>query len=149
MNLTRNFTLAEMVHSTTAIRNNIDNTPKDIVTVRNLTNLCQKVLEPLRDHMDCPIKISSGYRSPELNRLVKGSKSSQHCLGQAADLVVHGRNNEMFMFISQYLTFDQVIWEFGTDSEPDWVHVSYSDSGNKMQMLKAVKVNGKTKYINL
>jgi hypothetical protein len=149
MNLTSNFTLAEMVHSTTAIRNNIDNTPKDIVIIRNLAHLCQKVLEPLRDHMGCPIKISSGYRSPELNRLVKGSKSSQHCLGQAADIVVYGRNSEMFMFISQYLTFDQVIWEFGTDSEPDWVHVSYSDSGNKMQMLKAVKVNGKTKYINL
>ena len=149
MNLTSNFTLAEMVHSTTAIRNNIDNTPKDIVIIRNLAHLCQKVLEPLRDHMGCPIKISSGYRSPELNRLVKGSKSSQHCLGQAADIVVYGRNSEMFMFISQYLTFDQVIWEFGTDSEPDWVHVSYLDSGNKMQMLKAVKVNGKTKYINL
>jgi hypothetical protein len=147
MNLTRNFTLAEMVHSTTAIRNNIDNTPKDIVIIRNLTNLCQKVLEPLRDHMDCSIRVSSGYRSPELNKLVKGSKSSQHCLGQAADIVVYGRNSEMFMFISQYLTFDQLIWEFGTDSEPDWVHVSYSDTGNKMQMLKAVKVNGKTKYI--
>jgi hypothetical protein len=149
MNLTRNFTLAEMVHSTTAIRNNIDNTPKDIVIIRNLTHLCQKVLEPLRDHMDCPIRVSSGYRSPELNKLVKGSKSSQHCLGQAADLVVHGRNSEMFMFISQYLTFDQLIWEFGTESEPDWVHVSYSESGNKGQMLRAVKVNGKTKYLNL
>jgi len=97
--------------------------------------------------MDCSIRVSSGYRSPELNKLVKGSKSSQHCLGQAADLVVHGRNSDMFMFISQYLTFDQLIWEFGTDSEPDWVHVSYSDSGNKRQMLRAVKVNGKTKYI--
>jgi len=62
---------------------------------------------------------------------------------------VHGRNSEMFMFISQYLTFDQIIWEFGTESEPDWVHVSYSDSGNRGQMLRAVKVNGKTKYLNL
>jgi zinc D-Ala-D-Ala carboxypeptidase len=147
MNLTSSFTLKELVHSTTAIRNGINNNaPPEVV--RNLTYLCQHVLEPLREHMGCPIKVSSGYRSPELNKLVKGSKSSQHMEGKAADLVVHGRNQEMFMFILQYLPFDQLIWEFGTDGEPDWVHVSYNADGNKRQVLKAVKQNGKTKYLN-
>lgn len=147
MNLTSNFKLLELVHSTTAIRNGINNNaPPD--AVRNLTYLCQNVLEPLREYMDCPIKISSGYRSPELNKLVKGAKKSQHVEGKAADLVVLGRNFEMFRFIMQYLPFDQLIWEFGTGIEPDWVHVSYNVDGNKRQVLKAYKHNGKTKYSN-
>lgn len=149
MNLTRNFTLQDMTHSLTAIRKGIDNTPTDIVIIRNLTYLCQHVLEPLRDYMQCPIRVSSGYRSNALNKAVGGSKSSQHCLGQAADLVVHGHNREMFEYIVDNLRFDQIIWEFGNDDEPDWVHVSYSSSGNKGQKLRAVKVNGKTKYLNL
>jgi zinc D-Ala-D-Ala carboxypeptidase len=84
-----------------------------------------------------------------LNALIGGSRTSQHCFGQAADLQVEGRNHEMFNFIKDNLEFDQVIWEFGTDAEPAWVHVSYNAKHNRKQVLKAVKVNGKTQYLKV
>lgn len=145
MNLTKNFTLKEMYESTTAIRLGIDNTPSDIV-IKNLLLLCQKVLQPLREHMDESIKVSSGYRSSALNKKIGGSKSSQHCLGQAADISCGERTVEMYEYIKNNLIFDQLIWEFGTDENPAWVHVSYSSTNNRKQCLRAYKVNGKTVY---
>lgn len=145
MNLTENFTLEEMYKSTTAIRLGIDNTPSDIV-VKNLLQLCKKVLQPLREYMDESIKVSSGYRNPDLNKKIGGSKSSQHCLGQAADISCGERTSEMYHYIKNNLIFDQLIWEFGTDENPDWVHVSYSSTNNRKECLRAYKINGKTVY---
>jgi zinc D-Ala-D-Ala carboxypeptidase len=145
MNLTENFTLEEMTFSPTAIRKGIANKPSQS-DIENMKLLCEKVLEPLREYMECGISISSGYRAPALNLIIGGSKTSQHCFGQAADLKVGNRNSEMFDFIKDNLDFDQVIWEFGTDKEPDWVHVSYKKDKNRKQALKAVRINGKTQY---
>jgi zinc D-Ala-D-Ala carboxypeptidase len=145
MNLTKNFTLEEMYKSTTAIRLGIDNTPSDIA-IKNLLLLCQKVLQPLRENIGESIKVSSGYRSPALNKKIGGSKSSQHCLGQAADISCGERTAELYNYIKNNLIFDQIIWEFGTDKNPDWVHVSYSSTRNRKECLRAYKINGKTVY---
>jgi zinc D-Ala-D-Ala carboxypeptidase len=145
MNLTKNFTLEEMYKSTTAIRLGIDNTPSDIA-INNLRLLCNNVLQPLRDHMDESIKVNSGYRNPDLNKRIGGSKSSQHCLGQAADISCGERTAELYEYIKNNLIFDQIIWEFGTDENPDWVHVSYSSTRNRKECLRAYKINGKTVY---
>jgi zinc D-Ala-D-Ala carboxypeptidase len=146
MKLSENFSLQEMTFSPSAIKKGIANKPTD-EHVENLRLLCEKVLQPLREHMGCSINVSSGYRAPALNAIIGGSKTSQHCFGQAADVQVEGRNHEMFDFICKSLDFDQVIWEFGTDKEPSWVHVSYSKERNRKQILKAIKVGGKTQYV--
>jgi len=96
--------------------------------------------------MDESIRVSSGYRSPELNKKIGGSKTSQHCLGQAADISCGERTAELYYYIKNNLIFDQIIWEFGNDDNPDWVHVSYSTTKNRKQCLRAYKVNGKTVY---
>lgn len=145
MNLTKNFTLKEMYESTTAIRLGIDNTPSDIV-IKMLLHLCKKVLQPLREHIGESIKVSSGYRSTDLNKKIGGSKSSQHCLGQAADIRCGERTAELYYYIKNNLIFDQIIWEFGNDDNPDWVHVSYSTTKNRKDCLRAYKINGKTVY---
>lgn len=145
MRLSKNFSLDELSKSTTAIRLGIDNTPSDIV-ITNLLELCEHVLQPLRDHIGESIKVSSGYRSPALNKKIGGSKTSQHCFGQAADISCGERTAELFKYIENNLIFDQLIWEFGNDTNPDWVHVSYSTIKNRKQSLRAYKVNGKTIY---
>jgi len=146
MNITEHFSMKELTHSQTAIKNGIPNVPKDPQVIANLTTLCEKVLEPLREGMGCPIKISSGYRSPELNKLIGGAKGSQHNFGEAVDIDLDDKNAELFAYIVNNLDFDQIIWEFGNDSNPDWVHVSYKAAGNRKQLLKAVSVGGKTTY---
>jgi zinc D-Ala-D-Ala carboxypeptidase len=153
MKISPHLNLAELTRSETAKRNGIDNTP----TAEHLENfklLADKVFEPIREHFKTPIFISSGYRSKELNDLIKGSPSSQHCKGQAIDIDMDGGNGEVtnrmvFDFIKNKLDFDQLIWEFGTDFNPDWVHVSYVKGKNRKQKLKAVRSGGKTSYINL
>jgi hypothetical protein len=146
MNITEHFSMRELTYSQTAIKNGIPNIPKDPQVAENLKTLCEKVLEPLREGMKCAIKISSGYRSPELNKLIGGAKASQHNIGQAVDIDLDGKNAEVFDYIANNLDFDQMIWEFGDDTNPDWVHVSYNAAGNRKQLLKAVKVAGKTQY---
>jgi hypothetical protein len=148
MNLSKNFTLQEFVFSPTAIKKGIANKPTE-QHIKNMQILAEKVLEPLREHMGCSINISSGYRAQGLNSIIGGSKTSQHCFGQAADLQVSGRNADMFNYIKDNLDFDQVIWEFGDDNEPSWVHVSYVDGKNRKQRLKAIKEKGKTQYIKV
>lgn len=153
MKISPNLNLAELTRSETAKRNGIDNTP----TAEHLENfklLADKVFEPIRDHFKTPIFISSGYRSKELNALLRGSASSQHCKGQAIDIDMDGSNGEVtnrmvFDFIKNKLDFDQLIWEFGTDFNPDWVHVSYVKGKNRKQKLKAIRSGGKTSYINI
>ena len=151
MKISPNLNLAEITRSDTAKRHGIDNTP----TAEHLENfklLADKVFEPVREHFKTPIFISSGYRSKALNSFIKGSLSSQHCTGQAIDIDMDGSNGEVtnrmvFDFIKNKLDFDQLIWEFGTDFNPDWVHVSYVKGKNRKQKLKAIRTSGKTTYL--
>jgi hypothetical protein len=149
--LSKYATLEECSKSVTASRLGIDNNPP--VEVRdNLRAVCTKIFDPCREFIGGPLGISSGYRSPKLNKAVGGSKTSEHMLGQALDIDCdtfgNGTNAALFHFIKDNLEFNQLIWEFGTDKNPEWVHVSYSRLHNKKQILKASKVNGKTVYTN-
>ena len=112
--------------------------------------LTDNIFEPLRKWVGGPIKINSFFRCENLNKAIGGSSRSQHCEGRAIDLddtFGHKTNAEMFQYIKENLNYDQIIWEFGDDTNPDWVHVSYvSDSENRTRALKAVKENGKTAY---
>jgi hypothetical protein len=139
--MTKNFTLFELTRTSTGLENAI---PSHLVA--NLQALAENVLQPARDSLG-PIKVTSGYRSPAVNKKVGGSKTSQHVQGQAADLKYEGGNDVLFHWIADNVDFDQLIWEFGTDAAPAWVHVSYSKAHNRKQKLKAIKVNGKTKYV--
>ena len=151
MQLSKNLTLAEVTKSTTAKRLGIDNTPDDWVT-ENLRQVALNVFQPLRDSFGCPIYVSSGYRSAELNTAIGGSARSQHVEGRALDLDadVYGgcTNSQIFNWIKENVDFDQLIWEFGDDDNPDWVHVSYVYDGiNRKRCLKACRDdNGKTYY---
>ena len=139
----------EGVYSITATRLGIDNKPNED-QLNNMKLIAKEVFEPLRAYVGGPIKINSFFRSPELNKAIGGSTKSQHCHGQAIDLDdTFGRctNAEMFEFIKKHLDFDQIIWEFGNDKNPDWVHVSYvSPEKNRNRCLQAYKENNKTKY---
>tara|TARA_R100001463_G_scaffold85461_3_gene140415 strand:- start:2166 stop:2621 length:456 start_codon:yes stop_codon:yes gene_type:complete len=139
----------EGVYSRTATRLNIDNAPTD-EHERNMVLVAEEIFEPLRTYVGGPIKINSFYRSPELNRASAYSSKSQHCKGQAIDIDdTFGKmsNAEMYEFIKENLDFDQMIWEFGSDKNPDWVHVSYvSPEKNRNRCLKAYKEKGKTNY---
>jgi len=142
----------EATKSVTALRLGIDNTP-DGDTLNNMRVLAEKVFEPLREWVSGPIKINSFYRSSALNEAIGGSTRSQHCKGQAMDIddiYGHKTNKEMFEWIKENLDFDQMIYEFGSESNPDWVHVSYvSEEKNRNKILKAVRDDGKTKYIDI
>jgi len=150
MQLSEHFELAEFIRSSTAKRAGISNMPTD-AHLENIKLLCEKVLEPIRIHFARPIILSSGYRSPALNRAVRGSSTSQHCSGEAADIDMDGTNvtnAQIFNYIKDNLEFDQLIWEFGTTTNPDWVHVSYESNGRqRKQILRAVKKNGATSYL--
>jgi hypothetical protein len=140
----------EGVYSITALRLGLKNEP----TEEHLTNMkltSEKVFEPLREFVNGPIKINSFYRGPELNKAIGGSAKSQHCHGQAMDIDdTYGAmsNATMYHWIQQNLDFDQMIWEFGTKNNPDWIHVSYvSEEKNRNRCLKAYREDGKTKYM--
>jgi zinc D-Ala-D-Ala carboxypeptidase len=149
MSISQHISYKEGMYSRTATRLGIDNEPND-EQMNNMLNIAQEVFEPLRMWVGGPIKINSFFRSPELNKAIGGSSKSQHCQGQAIDLDdTFGRatNAEMFEFIKKHLDFDQMIWEFGDDENPDWVHVSYvSEEKNRNRCLKAYKENNKTNY---
>ena len=148
MILSKNFTLEEMEYSPTALRKGIDNSANNI-SIIHLKDLCENVLQPLRDWYDNPIKINSGYRSKELNSSIGGSLSSQHCTGQAADIDTLNDNADLFFHIKRHMQFDQLIWEFGDHTNPSWVHVSFKKHGNRNHVLRAYKEDGKTKYIQM
>jgi len=150
MNLTANFTLAEMVKSDTALRHDMDNTPGE-TEIENLKRLCEQVLQPVREHFKTGVKVNSGFRHPEVNAKVGGSKTSDHCKGQAADIEIPGiPNADVAVWIMENLTYTQLILEFYTPGVPDsgWVHVSYDPANLKKQNLTATKQNGKTVYLN-
>ena len=150
MKISDNITYAEAIHSQTAKRRGIDNTPTaKQVEVMKLT--AEKIFEPLRKFVGGPIKVNSFFRSAELNKAIGGSKTSQHCKGQAIDIddvFGHKTNAEMYNWVKENLNFDQMIWEFGTDMNPNWVHISYvSEEDNRNRCLKAYKdERGRTKY---
>jgi len=143
MNLSAHVTLKEFQSSPTATTHGINNQMNES-QIASAKLLCENVFEPLRIHLNTPIKISSGFRSAQLNKMIKGSLTSQHCKGEAMDIKIGAKG---FNFIKDKLDFDQLIWEFGNDENPSWVHVSYS-SKNRKQVLKATKKNGKTIYSN-
>jgi zinc D-Ala-D-Ala carboxypeptidase len=149
MKISDHITYAEAIHSNTAKRKGIDNTPSE-VQVLSMKLLADKVFEPLRKWVGGPIKVNSFFRSVALNEAIGGAASSQHCKGQAIDIDdVYGRktNAEMYKWIQENLDYDQMIWEFGTDTQPNWIHVSYvSKEENRNKCLKAYKEHGKTKY---
>ena len=139
----------EGVYSTTATRKGINNTPND-EQLANMELVAEEIFEPLRKWVGGPIKINSFFRCPELNTSIGGSSKSQHCKGQAIDIddtFGKATNAEMYHFIKDNLDFDQMIWEFGNDDNPNWVHVSYvSAEENRNRCLKAYREDGKTKY---
>ena len=150
MKISHNVSYAEAIHSNTAKRRGIDNTPNPS-QVENMKITAEKIFQPLREWVGGPIKINSFFRSPELNEKIGGSKTSQHCKGQAIDIddvYGHKTNAEMYNWIKENLNFDQMIWEFGTDMNPNWVHISYvSEEDNRNRCLKAYKDKyNKTKY---
>ncbi|MGB0975161.1 MAG: D-Ala-D-Ala carboxypeptidase family metallohydrolase [Flavobacteriaceae bacterium] len=151
MNISEHISLKEAIRSNTAKRLGIDNNP-DEDALANMKVIATTVFEPLRNYFNEPIYISSFYRSPELNKAIGGSTRSQHCKGEAIDIddVYSKANNaDFFNYIKDKLDFDQLIWEFGNDNNPDWVHVSYSLGQNRRRILKAVKQNGRTQYIDI
>lgn len=148
MKLTENFSLAEMIKSETALRQGLDNTPGD-EELENLRKLAENVLQPIRDAYGRGVKVNSGFRHPDVNAAVGGSRTSDHCKGQAADIEIPGvANADLAQWISENLEFRQLILEFYTPGIPDsgWVHVSYVEGDNKKQVLTAMKENGKTVY---
>ena len=149
MNLTANFTLSEMTKSETALRQGMANDPSQ-TEIDNLRTLCEKVLQPVRDHFGKGVKVNSGFRHPLVNAKVGGSTTSDHCKGFAADIEIPGiANADLAQWIADNCEFRQLILEFYTPGIPDsgWVHVSYNPADNKKQILTATKQDGKTVYL--
>jgi zinc D-Ala-D-Ala carboxypeptidase len=150
MRISEHLTLAELIRSESAKRLGISNQPTP-EHLDNMKILAENVFEPIRKHFNVPIYISSGYRSEALNKAIKGSKTSQHCKGQAIDIDMDGSglvsNAQVFEYIKSTLEFDQLIYEHGDAYNPDWVHVSYVGEGNRKQVLKAVRKGKTTQYI--
>jgi zinc D-Ala-D-Ala carboxypeptidase len=147
--LSKNFSLAELTYSGTAVSKGLDNTPSP-EAIASLQILVDNILQPIRDKKGKPIKINSGYRAPAVNASVGGSTNSDHCRGQAADIEIAGiANGDLAKWIVENFKFTQVILEFYTQGVPDsgWVHVSYNPADLKCQVLTAVKQNGKTIYL--
>ena len=149
MKLSNNFSLKEMVKSQTAERKGINNNPSED-HMNNLKLLCENVLQPVRDHFGKVVSVSSGYRSEALCEAIGSSKKSQHAKGQAADFEIFDvSNQELVIWIDKNLDYDQMILEFwkGPD-EPNsgWVHCSYKKEGNRKQLLRAYREDGKTRY---
>lgn len=148
MNLSTNVSYKEFVKSATAQRRGIKNSPSE-EAYYNGVYLAKHVIQPTRDHFGLPIIINSFFRSIELNDVIGGSSTSQHCKGEAVDLdaTVGYSNIDIFYYIYRNLEFDQLIWEFGDENEPDWVHVSIKSDvtikltgkKNRKRCLKAYK----------
>ena len=151
MKLSANFTLSELTKSQTAVRKNIKNEPST-AHVENLIHLAETVLQPVREHFGKAVVISSGYRSPELCEAIGSSSKSQHARGEAADFEIMGVDNmQLAMWINKNTDFDQLILEFYEPGDPNsgWVHCSAVKEGSRGQVLKASKVEGRTKYENI
>ena len=153
MKLSEHLDLSEVTRSESAKRNGISNMPTE-AHIANFKLLAENIFEPIRQHFRCPIIISSGYRSKELNAAIGGSATSEHCSGEAIDIDMDGTpngvtNKMVFDYIKDNLNFNQLIYEFGDANNPDWVHVSYESTGKqRKQILRATRSGGKTVYSN-
>ena len=148
MQLSDNFSLNEFTKSDTAVRKGIDNTPND-VHLENMKALCENVLQKVRSHFGKSVRITSGYRSPELCNAIGSSSISQHAKGQAADFEITGIDNkDLAIWIRDNVDFDQLILEFYTEGDPNsgWVHCSYSSTSNSKEVLSAKKTDQGTHY---
>ena len=150
MNLSDNFTLAELTKSQTAVRKNISNKPSTD-HINNLIHLAETILQPVREHFGKPVMISSGYRSPELCEAIGSSSKSQHARGEAADFEIHSVDNkELATWIKENCEFDQLILEFYEDGDPNsgWIHCSVKRESEtpRKQVLRAKKIEGRTTY---
>ena len=151
--ISENIDYGEAIRSSAAARLGIDNTPSQSHLL-NMRRVASGVFEPLRRHVaKGPLAVTSFYRSVAVNRAVGGASSSQHTCGEAIDIDadVYGgcTNRELFDYVREHLEFDQLIWEFGDDRSPDWIHVSLRASGNRAQLLRSVRRGGKTVYLSL
>lgn len=151
MKISKYVSISEVISSDTAKRKGIDNSPTP-EHLENLKVICAEVFDKVREHFDVPIYISSGYRSAALNKAIGGSATSDHNNGKALDLDQDGKGNgvtnrQVFDYIKDNLEFDQLIWEFGSSQNPDWVHVGYRKGANRKQILRAIRnASGKTVY---
>ena len=151
MKLSENFSLIALTKSQTAERKGINNTPSP-EHQENLKSLCTHILQPVRDHFERVVSVSSGYRSPELCLAIGSKTTSQHAKGEAADFEIYGLSNkELADWINENLDYDQLILEYWKKEDPNagWVHCSYNINVNRKQYLKAYKENGRTKYEQL
>lgn len=144
MKLSEYFTLSEFTQSDIAEARKIKNDPP-AKAVSAIKALVEQTLQPARQLLGLPIHITSGFRSAELNEVIGGAKGSQHTKGEAAD-IISSDSARVFHFIAEHCNYDQLIWEFGDDQQPDWVHVSYKAGANRKERLRAKRVNGVTKY---
>ncbi len=150
-NISEHISYNEATFSQKAIKLNLANNPNE-EELRAMQLVAEKVFEPLRKYINQPIRISSFFRSEPVNKAVGGSRNSQHKYGQAIDIQLFNKskftNADLFNYIKENLDFDQLIWEFGSDAEPDWVHVSYKASENRKKLTRAIVVGGKNRYID-
>ncbi len=147
--ISEHITYSESIKSSTAIRKGIENIPTEY-QMQNMSQVADKVFEPLREWVGGPIKVTSFFRCEKLNKAIGGSSRSQHCEGRAIDvddIYNYKSNAEMFNFIKDNLDFDQLIWEYGNSDNPDWVHFSFiSEMENRKRILQAFRIDGKTQY---
>jgi hypothetical protein len=151
-NISKHITYKEAVFSQTAIRKGIKNEPNK-TQLAAMKKVAENIFEKLRAHFGKPIRISSFYRSIELNKAIGGSATSQHCLGQAIDIqAISGTgitNKDLFNYTVKFLDFDQIIWEFGNDDDPEWVHISWVGNGkNRKKITRAIRSGNAAKYID-
>jgi uncharacterized protein YcbK (DUF882 family) len=142
--LSKHVTMEEFCYSPTAIKKGINNS-MGLIAIDKAMQLCENVFEPIRKHVGKPIKISSGFRCDQLNKLIGGASGSQHTKGEAFDLEL--TNRKLFDWILKNVEFDQAIYEFGNDAHANWFHISYSKGNNRKQALRAIIIGGKTQYI--
>ena len=151
MKISEHVTYKEAIKSNTATKLGIPNNPS-VNQIEVMKRTAKKLFDPVREFINAPLGVSSFFRSQQLNIAIGGSPTSQHCKGEAididADMYENGTNKEVFDFIKNNLDFDQLIWEYGNEEEPAWVHVSNNDNGkNRNQVLRVYRENGKPKYI--
>ena len=152
MKLSKNLWLSEVIKSNTATRKGIDNSPTKL-HIANLEYLAKKIFQPIREHFECPIFVSSGYRSKALNEAIGGSQRSFHSHGMALDLDMDNKaskisNTDIFNFIKDNLEYTELIWEFGDEDKPDWVHVAIAKGRENEKNAKvAYREDGKAKYM--
>ena len=149
--ISKHISYHEGTYSQTGVRRDLDNTPDDD-QLKRMEEVAKNLFEPLREWVGGPIKINSFFRGEPVNTAIGGSRKSQHMKGQAIDIddtFGHKTNAEMYHYVKDNLDFDQLIWEFGTDKNPNWLHISWvSHRPNRKKLTVAKKVNGRTKYIH-